>query len=280
MKHVVSFSGGRTSAYLAYLIKNKIEDADFIFCDTGAEDPRTYDFIRQVNSEFKLNLTCLRAVFSQEEGVGVSYKVVGLDDIKPDLEPFTGLVSKHGVPYYPMGRQCTYLMKTEPFEKYCKDKYGSGNYNKWLGMRADEPRRLKPKKGVSYLADISDFERPDVLAWWEKQSFDLKTPEWLNNCMFCIQKKVSKIALASMDMPEHSDNFINMVESSARHKEGKVYDAMYEHGYSLKKIRKMWEDTPREAVMQSVVRGKRFETGSCSESCEPFQDEMFSLEYK
>jgi len=41
---VVSFSGGRTSAYLCSLIKGLHPDAVFVFMDTGAEHPETYDF--------------------------------------------------------------------------------------------------------------------------------------------------------------------------------------------------------------------------------------------
>lgn len=285
MKHIVSFSGGRTSAYLSFLMveksRNEGLDVDFIFCDTGAEDPRTYDFIRKVNKEFDLNLTCLRGVIVPVKGIGVKYEVVSIDEIKPDLKPFRQMVVKYGVPYYPMGRQCTNAMKTEPFTKYCNDKYGKGNYKKWLGIRADEPRRLKPKDGVGYLADISDFEKPDVIEWWSRQSFDLETPEWLNNCMFCIQKKVSKVALALRDQPDYGQSFINMVEDHASRHKGKQYDAMYEHNMSLKQIRSSWADYGRDQILESVIRGKRLDTGSCSESCEPFQtDDDISSEYE
>lgn len=33
-------------------------------------------------------------------------------------------------------------MKEETHDKYCNDKYGKGNYETWLGIRADEPRRV------------------------------------------------------------------------------------------------------------------------------------------
>ena len=46
---VVSFSGGRTSAYLCSLIKKLYPDAVFVFMDTGAEHEATYEFIKQVN---------------------------------------------------------------------------------------------------------------------------------------------------------------------------------------------------------------------------------------
>ena len=48
---VVSFSGGRTSAYLCSLIKKLHPNAVFVFMDTGAEHPATYDFVRQCNEK-------------------------------------------------------------------------------------------------------------------------------------------------------------------------------------------------------------------------------------
>ena len=50
--HVVSFSGGRTSAVLVWLMKIAMErygwNVKFIFCDTGLEHPNTYKFIRDI----------------------------------------------------------------------------------------------------------------------------------------------------------------------------------------------------------------------------------------
>jgi 3'-phosphoadenosine 5'-phosphosulfate sulfotransferase (PAPS reductase)/FAD synthetase len=48
MKKVVSFSGGRTSAYLCKIMIDKFgkDNVDFIYMDTGAEHPKTYEFIK------------------------------------------------------------------------------------------------------------------------------------------------------------------------------------------------------------------------------------------
>ena len=64
MKHVVSFSGGRTSAYLAYVMEQKRRndgwDVSYVFMDTGAEHPKTYEFVKNVVEHFGIELTCLR----------------------------------------------------------------------------------------------------------------------------------------------------------------------------------------------------------------------------
>ncbi len=89
MKQVVSFSGGRTSAYLCFLMKQKYgRDLEIVFMDTGFEHPETYKFIRLCNAIFNLNITCLRGDFSLQLNKGVGYKVVPLSDCKLDFKPF------------------------------------------------------------------------------------------------------------------------------------------------------------------------------------------------
>ncbi len=143
MKKVVSFSGGRTSAYLCKVMIDKFgrDNVDFIYMDTGAEHPKTYDFVRSVNKEFGLDLTCLRGRFNQPLGKGLEFDIVQDLDLKTDLKAFTGEVGKYGVPYIG-GMHCTSRMKLLTFQKYCDDKYGKGNYETWLGIRSDEPSRL------------------------------------------------------------------------------------------------------------------------------------------
>lgn len=161
MKRVGSYSGGRTSAYLCKVMIDKFgrENVDFVFMDTGAEHPETYKFIKKVNEHFDLNLTCLRGDFSLPIGKGVGFDVVDIDDCKPDLKPYSEMMVKYGVPYIG-GMFCTDRMKLKPFKKYCDDKYGSGNYETWLGIRADEPARLigdnaqKLKSAYKQLLDL------------------------------------------------------------------------------------------------------------------------------
>ena len=112
MKKVVSFSGGRTSAYLCKVMIDKFgkDNVDFIFMDTGAEHPKTYEFIRKVNDEFGLNLVCLRGDFNQPLGKGHSYKIVSINDICGDLKPYKEMVNKYGTPTVASG-WCTSRMK-------------------------------------------------------------------------------------------------------------------------------------------------------------------------
>ena len=144
MKHVVSFSGGRTSAYLCHLMIEKFgrEAVDFVFMDTGAEHPKTYEFIKKCVEHFGIELVCLQADFNQPLGKGHTYKIVDVNDLKQDLVngPYAQMVKKYGVPTV-KSAWCTSRMKEETHDKYCSDMFPNGDYTTVIGMRADEPKR-------------------------------------------------------------------------------------------------------------------------------------------
>jgi hypothetical protein len=276
MKNVVSFSGGRSSALLVYLMKNQYSDTDFVFMDTGAEHPKTYEFVKNVVKHFDINLTCLRVVVNSELGQGNSYRIISLDELTQDLQPFRDVCYKYGTPYV-HGAFCTRTMKFEPFQRYCNDKYGKNNYVTWLGIRADETRRLKQKQGYRYLADICDFDKQDVIDFWTKQNFDLELPEHLGNCVFCIKKSVNKIALATRDEPKMAEDFINLINDpdvravERRQQENKI---MYRGNNSLISIIAMYQNHSREEIFETIRGNKSFGSGSCSESCEIFSCQL------
>lgn len=269
---VVSFSGGRTSAYLCSLIKKLHPDAVFVFMDTGAEHPKTYDFVRQCNEYFDLNLVCLKAKVNPLRGKGVTYQVIGLDEIGHNLDVWRDMCAKYSTPYM-HGAFCTKNFKTSPFKKYADARFGRNNYHTILGIRIDEPARLAQRKNFSYLADISDFEKQDILDWWAKMPFDLKIPEHLGNCVFCIKKGINKIALAARDEPELASKFITMVEDDSVaiiDSRAILPEFMYRQGMSLRSIIESYKDVSREIIARTVK--STFETGSCSESCEAFAE--------
>lgn len=206
MINVVSFSGGRTSAHLAHLMRQRDPDTRFIFMDTGAEHPATYQFIRDAVKNWNIDLVCLRVVVNPELGKANRYRILDLDEIGPDLTPWVEMLKKYGTPYIG-GEFCTDRMKLGPFKKYCDEHLGRKAYHTWIGIRTDEPKRLIPKSRTSYLADISNIDKQGVIDWWSKQPFDLRIPEHLGNCVFCIKKSIHKIALAAKDEPQLARQF-------------------------------------------------------------------------
>lgn len=271
--NVVSFSGGRTSAYLVHLMEQRRvagEDVCYTFMDTGAEHPETYEFIRRVASAWAIPLVCLRVVVNPELGEGNGYRVVDINEIGPDLQPWRDVCAKYGTPYLG-GPFCTRTLKTEVFQRYCNDTFGKNNYHTWLGIRADEPKRLNGRQRVNYLADISPFEKRDVLDWWKEQPFDLQLPEHLGNCVFCIKKGINKIALAARDEPKLADEFWQLINDPSvrvverRQQENKI---MYRGNNSLESVIALFADYDRHDIAATIRGGGGYESGSCTESCE------------
>ncbi|HCN8700440.1 TPA: phosphoadenosine phosphosulfate reductase family protein [Escherichia coli] len=281
MHQVVSFSGGRTSAYLVHLMEAQRKagaSVHFIFMDTGCEHPLTYRFIREVVKFWNVPLTVLQVDINPELGQPNGYTEWEPKDIQtrmPVLKPFMDMVKKYGTPYIG-GAFCTDRLKLTPFTKYCDDHFGRGNYITWLGIRADEPHRLKPKPGVRYLAELSDFDKSDVIRWWRKQPFDLQIPEHLGNCVFCIKKSTQKLGLACKDEPGLMRVFNELVTGKhvrdGHRRTGK--DVMYRGHLTLDGIARMYADSDYRNLYQAMVQAKRFDTGSCSESCEIWGDQL------
>lgn len=281
MIHVVSFSGGRTSAYLVWLMllrKLAGEQVYFIFMDTGCEHPMTYRFVREVVKFWDIPLIVLQVDINPELGQANGYTVWEPKDIQtnmPALKPFIDMVKKYGTPYIG-GAFCTDRLKLVPFKKYCDDHFSKGKYTTWIGIRADEPKRLGRKEGISYLADISDFEKSDILEWWEDQPFDLQIPEHLGNCVFCIKKSTQKVGLACRDEPGMMRLF-NEVTTGSHVRDGHRQtskEVMYRGHLSLEGISNMYSEQDYQRLYQDMVSAKRFDTGSCSESCEIFGGQL------
>lgn len=295
MKNIVSFSGGRTSAYMVWLFEQKRKseglDVEYLFNDTGAEHPKTYEFIRNVVAHFGIDLTCLRAKVNPEKGKGSTYTQISLDECKPDLKPFRAVCEVYGTPSF-SAAPCTREMKTVPAKKYCQDKYGKDGYLNWIGIRIDEPKRLaivdkqvdmfaaekkvnKSKANVRYLAQISDCTKQDVLDFWKEMPFDLEIEEHLGNCVFCVKKGSNKIALAARDEPAMARQFIDMIASdSTLRRKGSPFEkeVMYRAHQSLGGIIEQYKDYSRHEITQTIRGMKQMDAGSCSESCDAIFD--------
>lgn len=285
IKKVISFSGGRTSAYLVHLFKSD-PNAHFVFMDTGAEHPATYQFIQEVVKYWGIDLICLRVVINPQLGKGGDYRILGLDELEQDLQPWKDMLAKYGAPAYDMA-YCTGRMKTEPFKKYCTEKFGKGNYQTWIGIRSDEPKRLpievlkllglpvhqnavKRKPQMNYLAEISDFDKQDILNWWKKQPFDLSIPEHLGNCVFCIKKSLKKIALAEKDEAQMAIKWIDLTEGDYVRTHGRKHNhkRMYRDRLHMSDVIEIFKGYSRNQIFNSLRSTKQFDTNSCSESCE------------
>lgn len=193
-KILISFSGGRTSAFMSKLILEHPTYKDyeklFVFANTGKEREETLCFVDQVDKEFNLNLVWVEADIPPTKGEGTNYRIVDFESASRNGEPFEALIQKFGLPskYF---RHCTRDLKEIPIHKYAKSIFGK-DYLTAIGIRADEQHRLgsDPKK-IYPLAEIGIDEKI-VRNFWERQTFDLKLKDYEGNCDLCFLKSNRK----------------------------------------------------------------------------------------
>ena len=74
----ISFSGGRTSAYMLYKVleahqMSLPQEAKVLFCNTGKEDNATLDFVNECSVRWGVEITWLEFTLENEES---AFKVV------------------------------------------------------------------------------------------------------------------------------------------------------------------------------------------------------------
>lgn len=209
-KLLISFSGGRTSAYMAWwLLNNKqdVYDMIVVFANTGKEREETLDFVNKCDKEFGFNTVWIEAKVIFEKGVGTSFNVVDYETADRSGRIFEEHIRKYGIPNQ-NAPQCTKEMKAIPIRKYAKS-IGWKDYETALGIRSDEPIRLswakKHKEKLLYFAELFHVTKSDVNLFWSKQSFDLELTSYQGNCDLCYKKGLRKLMTIAKENPELAD---------------------------------------------------------------------------
>ena len=224
----ISFSGGRTSAYMLYRIllakEGKLpENVIVLFANTGKEHPATLDFVQQVGREWEVDIRWIE--YNPDKPS--KPRQVSHNSASRSGEPFAGLIANMGMLPNPMMRACTSRLKIMPMERYARKILGKG-FSSILGIRADEPRRVHNiQKRVDNNALLPLYEAGidagEVLDFWRTYSqmeggFDLELPvvggETVGgNCDLCFLKGVRKITQLIALNPESADWWIEQERS-------------------------------------------------------------------
>ncbi len=237
----ISFSGGRTSAYMLWKVlqahDGKLPDnVKVTFSNTGREMPETLDFVRDCGDNWGVDIVWLELGEYEQTGVWKSgakegkpryratTKVVDYDSASRNGEPFKRLVKKRN--YLPniMSRFCTSELKVRRIRDYLKDSGYQHGWTQFIGIRADEPRRVAKIHGSVdeghemycplYLDGVTKQEVHNFCA---NQSFDLKlfsndgTTDY-GNCDVCFLKGGRKKMAIIAERPELADWWIEMEE--------------------------------------------------------------------
>jgi 3'-phosphoadenosine 5'-phosphosulfate sulfotransferase (PAPS reductase)/FAD synthetase len=209
---VISFSGGRTSAFMLWNViqanNGKLPDEAIVcFANTGKEDEATLNFVNDCSINWKVPIVWLE--FRDDEK---KFAIVDFESASRNGEPFEQLILKKKYLPNPFARFCTQDLKVIPIDRYLKS-IGIEEYITFVGIRADEPRRVAKMKTNKDVKETplatAGIGVQDVLHFWSKQSFDLQTitvdgNSLLSNCDLCFLKKANHTLALIKDKPQRA----------------------------------------------------------------------------
>lgn len=208
----ISFSGGRTSAYMLYKVLQahggKLPDEAIVcFANTGKEQEETLIFVDRCAKEWGINIVWLE--YQDAEKTIDRFKIVDFESASRKGEPFEALITKRKYLPNPVSRFCTAEMKVLTIERYMKS-IGHDEFETMVGIRADEQRRVA-KLRDSKLTPLASagITQLDVQEFWKKSSFDLSLKfiggiTALGNCDLCFLKGPKQIISLVLDDPERA----------------------------------------------------------------------------
>jgi len=222
----ISFSGGRTSAYLLWRVLQENnglpEEAVVMFANTGKEDEATLKFVHDCETNWNVPI-----VWLEYRDAEPPYEVVTYETASRNGEPFEALIKKKNYLPNPIARFCTVDLKILTFERYLKG-IGWTEWDNLIGIRADEQRRVAKiranpsdgRKGVTrYMPLAQDgITKEDVGKFWREQPFDLGLPNingitYHGNCDLCFLKGASQIFSLIAEKPSRATWWAKMESS-------------------------------------------------------------------
>lgn len=233
-RHIVPLSGGKDSTALAIYMLERHGDLplEFVFTDTGAELPETYEYFKRFESIFGITVertTALARMGIREKGDRTPFDII--------LEEMYG-----GFLPNPQARWCTRMLKIRPFEQFV----GTGKAYSYIAIRGDENREgfrskpvmmseqqnifpVYPFKDASY--DIEDVKR--IL-----DESGLGVPpyyEWRSRsgCYFCFYQQIGEW----QGLKERHPDLFEKSKRYEKIEKGRAYT--WSQGRSLADVEKM-----------------------------------------
>ncbi|RRW33165.1 phosphoadenosine phosphosulfate reductase domain-containing protein [Ectopseudomonas oleovorans] len=220
----ISFSGGRTSAYMLWRVlqANGGLPANTVVCfaNTGKEVEATLRFVRECAERWKVPIHWLEYRTTE-----AGFAVVDFASASREGEPFEALIRHRQYLPNPVARACTTSLKIRPMHKFVRS-LGWTEWDQFIGIRADEQRRVAKIRARGHstesasesmcmpLAETGISVR-DVTAFWQSQPFDLelltvngRTLE--GNCDLCFLKPRGQRLALIKARPQAADWWICM----------------------------------------------------------------------
>ena len=300
-------SGGSTSAYMTERVLLLQKEGKFpgytfhiVFANTGREHPKTLAFVHKCDQRWRVKYNA--HVVWVEAVVIDGYKPsehrrVSFENASRFGGPFEDVVAKYGIPNKDF-LHCTRELKENPIMHYMESvgqmkghifekQHVPATYETWIGIRKDEPRRLKGNRNgkqlkVYPLADpiwtpsgMVDMacDKLDVLDFWEEMPYELGLPAYLGNCVDCHKKNIKKLEKVYQEAGEHIFRFPQYLDSKYSEVRAQVIEGKI---IPRKRYRGLLDTSQLIASFKlNDFNSKRddLEEEGCTESCDPFMDE-------
>lgn len=213
----LAVSGGRTSGYMLWRVIQAHggtlpSDVVPVFCNTGKERPETLDFLDRCSKEWGVKIVWLE--FRSRAKMG--FDVVDYATASRKGEPFERLIrTKQRLPNV-VQRACTEWLKVLTSYRYCRHVLGWEYFDTAIGYRYDEPGRVakmgpdERTPGETGVAPLwqAKVTKPEILAWWKEQPFDLCLPADESNCDLCFLKGLNQTLATIRHNPSVADWWI------------------------------------------------------------------------
>jgi hypothetical protein len=212
----ISFSGGRTSAYMLWRVLQSNgglpQEAIVCFANTGKEDEATLRFVQDCSEQWGVEVHWVERRFND-----IGFERVNFGNASRDGEPFEALIRKRNYLPNPVSRICTSELKIRAQSKYLAsldhfsgEKYSTIENLAWVGIRADEQRRSAKIADRSRIPLVTaGITKEDVGSFWRAQPFDLGLPNMNGvtmhgNCDLCYLKGGAQILSLIQEKPERA----------------------------------------------------------------------------
>lgn len=194
---LISFSGGRTSAYMLHQILAAFDgqlppDIHVTFANTGKEREETLRFVHECGTRWGVRIHWLEYRRGRP-----AFEEVGYNSASRAGEPFAALIeSKQRLPNW-QERWCTQYLKVEAMTAWAASiGLVPGAYREVVGLRDDEGHRIlkgmeraeKDGRKVVWPLAKAKVVKATVMAFWKEQPFDLGLESWEGNCDLCFLK--------------------------------------------------------------------------------------------
>lgn len=202
----ISFSGGRTSAYMLWRVLQSnggILPADTVVCfaNTGLEAEATLEFVARCGYEWGVPIKWLEYV---GEDADMFRAFTNPAWAARKGEPFEKLIRRRNFLPNPVSRFCTSELKIRTMHRYLRAFHAWPEWDQMIGIRADEQRRVAKirargtsteTKDETMLLPLADagVTVQEVGRFWGAQPFKLeltvvngKTID--GNCVYCFNK--------------------------------------------------------------------------------------------